>query len=79
MRSNGVWWFARNVTVVAVVSAGGVWSVLWMFTGAPHLGVVAGWAVSVGLLSVWADAATGRRVDTESRVLRPGHRNGRPQ
>ena len=81
--SNGAWWVVRNITVVTVVAGGGAWAVMWVFIPSPHLGVVAAWAVSIGVVTVWADAAainaTDRRVADESRVLRAGHRNRRPR
>ena len=84
--NNDGWWVARIVAVVAAISAPGAWAVMWGFERwmrgpSPNLWVVAGWSVSIALIAVWYDAAkmNERRVDEESRVLRPGHRNGRPQ
>ena len=79
--SNGVWWVAKNIAVETAISAPGAWAIMWIFDPSPNLTVVFGWAVSIGLVGVWVDAAgvNERRVDEESRVLRPGHRNGRPQ
>ena len=84
--NNGAWWVARIIVVVTAVSALSAWTVMWAFERwargpSPNLWVIAGWAVSIALLAVWVDAAgiNERRVDEESRVLRPGHRNGRPQ
>ena len=82
--SNGAWWVVRNFAVITASSAGGIWAVLhWVFDPSPNLWVVFGWAVSIGLVGVWMDAATlnatDRRVADESRVLRAGHRNRRPR
>ena len=80
--NNGGWWVARNFAVITAASATGAWAVIhWVFEPSPNLWVVFGWAVSIGLIGVWVDAAkiNERRADEESRVLRPGHRNGRPQ
>ena len=81
--NDNAWWVARTIAVITVFSAPGAWAIMWIFDPSPNLTVVFGWAVSIGMLGAWVDAAainaTGRRVDEESRVLRPGHRNGRPQ
>ena len=86
--SNGAWWVARIVAVVAAISAPGAWAVMWGFERwmhgpSPNLWIIAGWSVSIALVAVWYDAATlnatDRRVADESRVLRAGHRNRRPQ
>ena len=83
--SNGAWWVAKIVAVVAAISAPGGWAVMWGFERwfrgpSPNLWVIAGWSVAISLIAVWFDAVkiNRRRVDEESRVLRPGHRNGRP-
>ena len=79
----GVWWVIRGVVTMAAVSAPGVWAVMWVFTGNPPLDIVLVWSVSIALLIIWVDAATinatSRRVDLESKVLTPGHRNRRPR
>ena len=84
--NDNVWWVAKIVAVVAAISAPGGWAVMWVFERwfrgpSPILWVIAVWSVSIALLAVWYDAVTinERRVDNESRVLRPGHRNGRQQ
>ena len=76
--SNGAWWVARNFAMITASSAGGAWAVIWVFYPSPNLWVVFGWAVSIGLVGVWIDAATlnRRRADLESSVLTPRHRNG---
>ena len=84
--SNGAWWVAKIVAVVAAISAPGAWAVMrvferWFRGPSPILWVIAVWSVSIALLAVWFDAAkiNRRRVDEESRVLRAGHRNRRPR
>ena len=86
--NNGAWWVARIVAVVAAVSAPGAWAVMWAFERwmrgpSPNLWVIAGWSVSIALVAVWYDAAKinaiRRRVDLESKMLTPGHRNRRPR
>ena len=77
------WWVVKGIVAMTTVSAPGVWAVMWVFTGDPPLDVVLVWSVSIALLIIWVDAAginaTSRRADLESRVLRPGHRNGDQQ
>ena len=84
--NNGAWWVAEIVVVVTAVSAPSAWTVMWVFERwargpSPNLWVIAGWSVAISLIAVWFDAVkmNERRVDKESRMLRPGHRNGRPQ
>lgn len=83
MGEHGAWWVAHGVVVTAAVTAPIIWLILRAVTDEPWWWIVLGWAVTLGLVVVWVQAAainaTGRRVDRESRVLRPGHRNGRPQ
>ena len=80
--SNGAWWVVRNFAVITAASAASAWAIIhWIFDPSPNLWVVWGWAVAIGLIGVWLDAAgiNERRIDEGSSVLTPGHRNGRPQ
>ena len=81
--SSNMWRVVHSGIVIGLVGTPMIWLILSRNLDHPPWWLVAGWSVMSALVGVWMMAASinaaARRVDAESRVLRAGHRNGRPQ